>query len=196
MRTQKELKPILEKELAKVWNEKMKNYCLKETAYIIELSDGSILTIEKPRIKKDFCFGYGMYLRSDDEEEAAADRMAEVARTNEDYFINENLAPLNEKIERLKKPNKRVYTYLHYIDETEGDLLKSYIITKDWETPDNEFDNRIFYGLRDIKELSEDDINLILQGLEEVKKKFIKRLETYLKKYGLSKVNSWSYLRD
>ena len=31
---------------------------------------------------------------------------------------------------------------------------------------------------------------------EEVKKAFIKRLNTYLKKYGLSKLHTWTYLVD
>lgn len=199
MRTQKELKPVLEKELVKVWGENdshMTQYCMKEAAYIIELSDGSILTIDKPSIKKDFCFGYGMYLRATDEEQAAADRMARHAQTNADYFIEQNLQPLNEAINRLRAEHKNVYTYLHYIGQTEGDLLKSYVVTREWETPDNEFDNRVFWNLKDIKQLDSDDIELIIAGLEEVKKSFIKRLNTYLKKYGLSKINAWTYLVD
>ena len=196
MRTQKELKPILEKELSKVWDEHMKNYCMKETAYIIELSDGSILPIEKPRIKKDFCFGYGMYLQATDEDYKRADNMRKAAETNTDYFINQNLEPLERQLKALKEEHKNVYTSLRYNDEQEGDLLKSYLVTREWETPENDFDNRVFMGLRDVKKISDDDVNLIIEGLEEVKKAFIKRLNTYLKRYGLSKVNAWTYLVD
>ena len=32
--------------------------------------------------------------------------------------------------------------------------------------------------------------------LEEVEKKFMKRLNTYLKRYGLEKLNVWTYCRD
>ena len=53
-----------------------------------------------------------------------------------------------------------------------------------------------FWNLKDIKQLDNDDIALIVAGLEEVKKSFIKRLNTYLKKYGLSKINAWTYLVD
>ena len=196
MRTQKELKPILEKELSKVWDEHMKNYCMKETAYIIELSDGSILPIEKPRIKKDFCFGYGMYLQATDEDYKRADNMRKAAETNTDYFINQNLEPLERQLKALKEEHKNVYTSLRYNDEQEGDLLKSYLVTREWETPENDFDNRVFMGLRDVKKISDDDVNLIIEGPEEVKKAFIKRLNTYLKRYGLSKVNAWTYLVD
>ena len=198
MRTQKELTPVLEKELRKVWgnDERMTSYCMKEAAYIIELSDGSILTIDKPRIKKDFCFGYGMYLQCTDEDFRRADGMREKAEKDVNYFIEKNLEEINGKIQALKQDKKNVYTSLHYIGQEPGDLLKSYLVTREWETPDNEFDNRVFWNLKDIKQLDNEDIALIIAGLEEVKKSFIKRLNTYLKKYGLSKINAWTYLVD
>ena len=198
MRTQKELKPVLEKELRKVWgnDERMTSYCMKEAAYIIELSDGSILTIDKPRIKKDFCFGYGMYLQCTDEDFRRADGMREKAEKDVNYFMEKNLEEINGKIQALKQDRKNVYTSLHYIGQEPGDLLKSYLVTREWETPNNEFDNRVFWNLKDIKQLDNDDIALIVAGLEEVKKSFIKRLNTYLKKYGLSKINAWTYLVD
>ena len=45
-------------------------------------------------------------------------------------------------------------------------------------------------------EIGEADIQAIIDGLEVVKKQFEKRLNTYLKRYGLSKLNVWTYLRD
>ena len=44
--------------------------------------------------------------------------------------------------------------------------------------------------------LSRDEINNITAGYEEVEKTFTKRLNTYLKRYGTSKLNVWTYLRD
>ena len=54
---QKELKEIYTECLKDVWgnDNKMIEYCLKETSYIVELSDGNIIALEKPHIKKDFC---------------------------------------------------------------------------------------------------------------------------------------------
>lgn len=43
---------------------------------------------------------------------------------------------------------------------------------------------------------AEEDKHLIIEGLELEKASFIKRLNTYLKRYGLSKVRTWSYLVD
>lgn len=45
-------------------------------------------------------------------------------------------------------------------------------------------------------ELNNDDKKLIMSKLSEELQKFVKRLNTYLKKYGLSCVHSWSYWRD
>ena len=44
--------------------------------------------------------------------------------------------------------------------------------------------------------VSEKDRKLIVEAYQKEKELFSKRLETYIKRYGLSKVNSWSYWRD
>jgi hypothetical protein len=46
------------------------------------------------------------------------------------------------------------------------------------------------------EQLTQDEINRIIEGFQEVKKAFTKRLNTYLKRYGLTKVHSWTYLSD
>ena len=94
MKNQKELKEkymnIIKTE---VWqnNEHMQEYARKECEYVVELSNGNIIDIEKPRIEKNFCFGMGMYATYTDEEFERAEGMAEKARTDANYFINENM---------------------------------------------------------------------------------------------------------
>lgn len=61
MSTQKELKQKYADILAAdVWHDdqEMIDFCLKEAGYIVELVNGDIIVIKKPKIKKDFCFGY------------------------------------------------------------------------------------------------------------------------------------------
>ena len=58
--------------------------------------------IDKPYIKKSFCFGYGMYLQSTPEEEDIARDNAHRASTDVTYFINENLSEINSKIATVK----------------------------------------------------------------------------------------------
>ena len=54
----------------------------------------------------------------------------------------------------------------------------------------------MWYNHKKLRKLDKEDIQLIIDGLEIVLKNFEKRLDTYLKKYGLSKIQTWTYLVD
>lgn len=200
MRTQKELKEkymnIIKTE---VWqdSERMQEYARKQCDYVVELSNGKIIDIEKPRIKKDFCFGMGMYATYTQEEFEAAEDLAENARTNVEYFINENMKQINEKIGYLKEAldgKKEVYTYVHYSGQPDNSELVTYSCVGLSDNP--EWAPYRWGNLKAVNKLSSDDIQALIDGLEEVGKKFMKRLNTYLKKYGLEKLNVWTYCRD
>lgn len=199
MRTQKELKEkymdIIKKE---VWSDQhMQEYARKECDYVVELSNGNIINIDKPRIEKNFCFGMGMYATYTDEEFERAEELADNARKNVNYFINENMKQLTEKIDCLKEAleNKReVYTFVHYSGQPENSELVTYNCIRICDNP--EYAPYRYKNLKAVRKLSNDDIQLIIDGLEEVAKKFMKRLNTYLKKYGLEKLNVWTYCRD
>ena len=49
---------------------------------------------------------------------------------------------------------------------------------------------------RVVRVLTDDEVKMVKDAVERQKAKFTKRLNSYLKRYGLSKVNAWSYLRD
>lgn len=57
--TQKELKEMYMNIIkTEVWeDEHMQNFAKKQCAYVVQFSNGDIVDIEKPSIKKDFCFG-------------------------------------------------------------------------------------------------------------------------------------------
>ena len=200
MRTQKELKEkymnIIKTE---VWqdSERMQEYARKQCDYVVELSNGKIIDIEKPRIKKDFCFGMGMYATYTQEEFEAAEDLAENARTNVEYFINENMKQITEKIGYLKEAldgKKEVYTYVHYSGQPDNSELVTYSCVGLSDNP--KWAPYRWGNLKAVNKLSSDDIQALIDGLEEVGKKFMKRLNTYLKKYGLEKLNVWTYCRD
>ena len=200
MKNQKELKEkymnIIKTE---VWqnSEHMQEYARKECEYVVELSNGNIIDIEKPRIEKNFCFGMGMYATYTQEEFERAEGMAEKARTDVNYFINENMKQITEKIDALKEAleNKReVYTFVHYSGQPEDSELVAYNCVRICNNP--EYAPFRWSNLQAVKKLSNEDIQAIIDGLEEVAKKFMKRLNTYLKKYGLEKLNVWTYCRD
>lgn len=200
MKNQKELKEKYMNIIkAEVWqnDERMQEYSRKECEYVVELSNGNIIDIEKPRIEKNFCFGMGMYATYTQEEFEAAEELADNARKNVDYFISENMKQITDKIYYLKEAleNKReVYTFLHYSGQPENSELVAYNCVRICDNP--EYAPFRWYNLQAVKKLSSEDIQAIIDGLEEIAKKFMKRLNTYLKRYGLEKLNVWTYCRD
>lgn len=197
MATQKELKErYMDIVTTEIWSgsQRMIDYAKKEFCYAVELNNGDLYVIDKPRIKKDFCFGYGWNGVSTGDDADDAYSMARNARENTDYFMRENLEDLDRKIDDLKKTMVEAYKYLAYTGQKEGSKLKSYTVVKMWDNPEN--DPGRWERLKDVEQLDKSEIKALIDGYEEVKKMFMKRLNTYLKKYGLSKVNSWTYLRD
>jgi hypothetical protein len=168
---------------AKRWNndEKMVNYCTDRVARFVRLRSGHILTIDKPRIETRFCFGY-----SDsryDEDYDRANNMARYASTSEEYFKTENLKQLQGTIDALNGIGRFGYSvaYISYGNDGEATLnfCSSYeLIEKRRE------------------EINEQDREAIMTAYKLEIAAFEKRLNTYLKRYGLSKVHTWSYWRD
>lgn len=200
MKTQKELKEkymnIIKTE---VWKDstRMQEYAKRDCEYVVELTNGNIIEIEKPSIQKDFCFGMGMYATYSQEEFERAEELAENARKNVNYFINENMKQITEKINCLKEAleeKREVYTFVHYSGQPEASDLVAYNCVRVCNNP--ECEPYRWDRLKAVRKLSNEDIQLIIDGLEEVSKKFMKRLNTYLKKYGLEKLNVWTYCRD
>lgn len=199
--TQKELKAAYTEELKKAWDDdKMVKYCSKSTAFVIE-HNGALYGIEKPKIETSFCFGYGINGIADTEQERTAEAMAETARKSKEYFINQNLENLNRWIKSLQKilddmgknwakgshPRYMIETGEHYGGQKEDCRLRYYSIVDTFNTFDGTM-GKICNDTELIKKL--------IAGYEEVKTEFIKRLNAYLKRYGMSKVKTWSYLSD
>ena len=155
----------------------------------VNLSNGAFYKVEKQDIKKSFCFGYGYCGVIDAEEERKANNNAKLMRENEDLFIKENLEKINGRIEFVKENlNKNFYGLFNYTDkriDLQNEENYYYFVI-----------NRKIYKQGDFILLTEEDKHLILEGLELEKASFIKRLNTYLKRYGLSKVRTRSYLVD
>lgn len=182
-----------------VWpgSEHMQEYARKNCAYVVELTNGNLIEIEKPRIQTSFCFGMGMYGTYTDEDFERAESCAETARTNEEYFVLENLKQITDKIDDLKEGlagKHECYTFTAYNGQPETSQLKGYNVVRIADNP--EYDPGRWSNLKDVQKLENGDIQRIIDGLEVVKERFTKRLHTYLKRYGLSKLNVWTYCRD
>ena len=188
--TQKELKIEYERILSEeVWhgNRGMVDHCMKKAAHIVELTNGDIIVIEKPSIQKNFCFGY-RDSRYDTVELDEANAAAEHASSSTDYFLAENLAEIDKTIEHLESNEWNSWDYhvcIQYYSQPETSKLKT-LRAFYWHDANSE----------KYPKLEGEDRARVLEGYKVVRASFEKRLHTYLKRYGLSQVNSWSYWAD
>ena len=187
--TQKELKAMYSEILfSEVWNgnQRMVDHCLKEAAYIVELTSGDIVAIQKPRIQKDFCFGYSDS-RYDTEDFDRANEAAHHAATSTEYFISENLKGIDKIIDRLegKRSDWDYHIRIPYYGQPEESKLKAMHSFYWYDEKGKQF-----------PKLAGEDRERVLAGYKVVRADFVKRLNSYLKRYGMSKVNAWSYWRD
>ena len=154
------------------------DYYKKYAVGAIKIQGGYYL-IEKPSISNRFCFAdegpsYDFY------KELMADKETRLAA----YFKSENLAQFDNKIERITKGeeysnDKRVWWYA---SGTEHKVCLQFY-SDHWDD--------------DKKTLCTDEEKaLILKGLKFGREMFEKRLDAYLKRYGTSKLHTWTYWAD
>lgn len=193
---QKELKQKYMDIIAReVWQSpRMIEHSRKTAEYIVPLDNGDITDIDKPRIKTSFCFGYGYCGISTEEDYQRASEAEENARTNEQYFIDENMKSINGWIEALQSDKYYFYKFVKYTGQPDNSNLKGITYCRLGDTP--QYNPGNWTNLRSLEALSENEKTALLTGYQEVKKSFMKRLNTYLKKYGLTKLNTWTFLSD
>ena len=186
--------PLLEEyknELSKVWktDEDMISYCVKHTQSLIKLSTGQLFATELPDIKKEFCFGYSSCGQGPTWEECQQ-KKAEFLKNYAEHFKEENLCGFDSYIEQLDKDSYREpYLVSRYYRETGAN-----IVTVSWI---GEFDFDCGHARKeDCTPLSDVDKEAIKSVYIADKAAMEKRLDTYLKKYGTSKLRSWTYWID
>lgn len=189
---QEELKQEYFAELSKKHDEKWLDYYKKETARVYKTIDGDYIALEKPRIKTSFCFGYSDS-RYDTEDYDNARAMVHHARTQESYFLEENRKKVLQTIDKLESRKNEYSTIVlklinqSYRGEKIYDL--TYMRLCDWYDMSEERKSKY-------KDLHEVDRLGLIEEYKKLLVDFEKRLQTYLKKYGLSKLNCWSYWQD
>ena len=138
-----------------------------------------------------------------------AHNLAENARQNQDYFIKENLKDIDSEImtlhyhilfidgryaeaEDFYRKNERLISY--------RDRMATPYFAEYYKHPrlvlEYVEESRIPYIKCPIIKATKEDLEQILNAYIEVRQNFVKRLKTYLKRYGLTKIHSWSYLVD
>ena len=199
-------------------SDKWKAYYTKDIEDVCRINDkDEYFYIDKPYIKKSFCFGYGMYLQSTEEESDRASDMAVKAQTDVTYFINENLQEINEKITLVKYhliPAEDWQAREEFFKNADKQGLMRYgqqmcepYITAPFISTHGDFQVSLSYFNKDrdmlylnekwvLRKATTEELEKILVFYEKAKARLIKRLNTYLKKYGLEKLHVWTYLVD
>jgi len=177
-------------ELVKVYpkDSSMISYLMKRVANIVKLSNGVLVPFEKHNIETSFCFGYDGDRDYDD-----ANNMVSVARSQTSYFKNENLRCYDDKIDSLSNPDNEYLLMQHYPDYNVNIYSASMMTAYSYDGQRYLYDHIMPKGA--IK-LTDDDRKAIIDALFEVRKEFDLRLNTYIKRYGTSKLKCWSYWRD
>lgn len=162
-------------------DEAMVKHCVGSTTFLYELR-GKLIPVEKCSIKKDFCFGYSLS-RYDTESYDGAAAMARHAAESQKYFIRENHGAYAGIIEALNDHWTIAYARPHYCGNC-PDLYSIQFERCDRKIPDDAFI------------LTDEEKQAYKLVLVKAIKEHHKKIMTYLKKYGLSEVNTWTYWQD
>ena len=180
----------------------MIKYCINKASVIVNLPSGWIYVINKPHIETRFCFGY--WVQGHDYE--VAQEIADSRKEDVKAFLRENLQGLDDMIKDLEEAKE---------NDGFSDWSKLYILDHkyNWDLKEcnikeaRRLGRHLWYDFKDLKnianrfgstciEASKEDITAILNGYKEARDLFMKRLQTYLKKFGLSKIHTWTYWAD
>lgn len=146
----------------------------RKLGFIIETGCGELIEVPKPSIEKRFCYA--------DHLEDANDKCRAVC-TKEDFFIAENTRDIRQTIEDLENG-------VNY-----------------WIVPENPYSPMVCKLYRTLRytddkraalsyALPEEDRARALEVYRMVLADFEKRLRSYVKRYGLKNVYSWTYWAD
>lgn len=176
------LKELISAEYENVYpvGSKMHDYCTKEVSDAVLLENGMIYLFYKPKIETHFCFGYRLSGEDTNDYDEANNMCYHVQNDKGMYFLKENLKQFDNFAEFLK--TETIYARFRY-----------YGRTKFCEV----YDTRYTLAKEEcVYVLTKTDIENLRKVNQSEKEKFTKRLNTYLKKYGTSKLHTWSYWVD
>lgn len=164
-------------ELFKTW------YYLDHTAEALKVDEKHFITFDKQDIEKSFCFGWSCQGGMTYEE--AAD-------------MCHNFSEADFKVGNLKRFDNKYIHRLKAIEEKQIKLKREYVTSKEsgaeimYITTDRDVSGDMTLSVEDSTRLRE----AYKQKVQDLRNEFEKRLDAYLKKYGLSKIRRWTYCAD
>lgn len=183
----KETVEMLRKQHAMIWlnDSGMIDYEIRHTADIAELPSG-IITIRKQHIETRFCFGESGY----DYDEAVL--MANHARTSESYFKQYNMKYYDDIIQSISDSLIGGYRKLCLINMYRGQpdccLLREITFMKPADFDRSTYEN--------CHVVTAEEHRIILDAYMRAAKAHEGKIDSYLKRYGMTKVHTWTYWRD
>ena len=175
----------LRKAFSEIWDSHMTDYEMKETELFIRVANGFFLPFEKPSMKTDFCFGYNTDFSG--HECSDAQRRRENFLKSASAFKTRNLEEIDGELEELKNEDNKVFIYCKYMN---GGKIAAYQVCNMWSTSPRLCDNTEYW------EASTEERKSIVASLTQIRASFEKRIDSYLKKYGTSKLRTWTYWID
>jgi hypothetical protein len=180
------------------WGESWRKYYTGKLITAARLKGGELVEIEKKHMKKRFCFGYGYNGADFDNDQDRAERCSDAIRDNFFWFLEENLQEC-----------KRTLKWLYHMNP---DCAWKYpiVVTCDRQIFVQDIDKySCYHGYRDesevysrcgadatIRRLTREDIAILIAAYKVQLADIAKRCKTYWKRYGGSKLHTWTYLRD
>ena len=140
----------------------------------VKLPEGYFI-VDKPSIENKFCF------RDEGPDYEVYQHLMSNESDLREYFLNENLSELDRRIGMLKDESEVIFVERN---EYNNEALLQYGRGWGW------------YGNEEKSCLTKEERAEVAGALEYVRAGFKKRLETYLKRYGVSKLHTWTYWAD
>lgn len=173
-------------------------YYRKDAGQIVKLSNGGYFVVGKSRMQTHFCFGYNTDYTGHEQFDAERTRAAFAKSAT--AFKNANLRAIDATIEALERGEmewNRVPVLVRESYYGQSEPLNVYELS--WERLSTIIERHGGSATQaeiDADCASQEDRAIMLGAYRAEREGFSKRLDTYLKKYGTSKLHTWTYWRD
>ena len=166
---------VIDEYLATIKDEGDRKYYKRNICAAIKFPEGYYI-INKPTIENRFCFhdegpDYEIYKHLNADEKAM-----------KEYFLNHNLRKYDDdEVRRCIDPAVPAFVYaLNYRGRAEVCFGE----------------RGHYYGAENARDLTPEEREKVHGAMKYTRENFERRLQTYLKKYGVSKIHTWSYWAD
>ena len=161
------------------------------------LPGGEIMAFGRESIKTEFCFGYSSCGQGPTSEEAH--KMCDLARNDDCYFMEENLAKLDCIIDKLCNPDKGENRHLWIANWYNDNHNRWNLEFSDTPADKPEWlDTREkkLYDSGKMRPVTAEERAMLIEFYMLARTAREKRCKTYLKRYGLDKLRCWTYWMD